>query len=246
MSSQSTSDIVTNGYNICHADYTAVRSQDTAPEIYLLTTRLPSEATILDIGCGSGVPVASSLASQGFHVTGFDISASQIAQAKLNVPSATFFCADMLSSTTNETLAPASFDAVVAMFSIFHTPRDQHGSVLDRVASWLRPGGYLLMTTAAGSTDSQVQASRSSGPPPVSEAAEPPTKQFYGVNMYWSSHEDEWYRQELRSRDFQILAQHAVVAGEETEFKYADSTVDEGKARHPLLFARKAPKASLQ
>ncbi|KPI43765.1 Demethylrebeccamycin-D-glucose O-methyltransferase [Cyphellophora attinorum] len=243
MSSRSTSDIVASGYNTCHADYTAVRSQDTAPELCLLTTRLPSKATILDIGCGSGVPVASSLTSQGFHVTGFDISASQIAQAKINVPAATFFCADMLSATAEETLAPSSFDAVVAMFSIFHTPREQHGTVLDRIAAWLRPGGYLLMTTVAGSTDDQVPASRSSAL--VGEVVQPSAKHFYGVDMYWSSHEDEWYRQELQSRGVQILAQKAVVAGHELEFKFADSTVDEGKAKHPLLFAKKAPGASL-
>jgi 2-polyprenyl-3-methyl-5-hydroxy-6-metoxy-1,4-benzoquinol methylase len=33
---------------------------------------LPAEATVLDLGCGSGSPVAKHMAEHGLHVTGVD------------------------------------------------------------------------------------------------------------------------------------------------------------------------------
>jgi SAM-dependent methyltransferase len=42
--------------------------------------------------------------------------------------------------------APDSLAAVVAFYSIDHTPRDRHAALLHRIASWLRPGGVFVGT----------------------------------------------------------------------------------------------------
>src|SRR5687768_13505829 len=84
----------------------------------LLLDRLPPRAAVLDLGCGTGVPVARELAKR-FTVTGVDISARSIELARKNVPGATFLHADMASIT----FPPAAFDAVVAFYSIIHLPR---------------------------------------------------------------------------------------------------------------------------
>lgn len=235
--------IVVSGYDACHVQYTAARSQDTAPELSLLINSLPSNATILDIGCGSGIPIASTLAGQDFRVTGVDISASQIAQARINVPSGTFIHADMLSPNINEILLAASFDGVVAMFSVFHLPRERHPEVLDRIAAWLRPGGYLLMTTSpvTSGDEESVSTVDDLSPNHMNEAnkADTSVEIFYGVDMYWSSYADGWYRAMLKERGFEVLENRTFVEGQERTFSHADSKVDEGKAMHPLLFARK-------
>ena len=111
-----------------------------------LTNGLKHDAAILDLGCGAGVPVASYL-SERFSVIGVDISRGQLALARTSVPKAAFILADMCSLA----LKPASFDAIVAMYSIIHVPREEHEAILLRLFDCLRPGGRLLAVLGARS-----------------------------------------------------------------------------------------------
>src|SRR5207247_1384867 len=74
------------------------------------------------------------------RLVGVDISGTQIALARANVPSATFVQADM----TVIDRPPASLDAVVAFYSLTHVPRDEHAPLLARIRRWLRPGGVFI------------------------------------------------------------------------------------------------------
>jgi len=107
-----------------------------------LASLLPSEAAVLDLGCGAGVPVTRWLADRGFVVTGVDVSAKQLELARTNVPEGTFFKADM----TEVVFGPETFAAVVAFHSIIHVPRTEHPTLLESIHGWLRPGGTLLAT----------------------------------------------------------------------------------------------------
>ncbi len=111
---------------------------------------LPSCASVLDLGCSSGDPADIALARQ-HQVTGVDISEAQIIKARQNVPSGTFLHADLGSIS----FSPGSFDAVVSFYTLEHLPREEHAAIFDRIATWLKPGGYLLLgTEAAGSAGS--------------------------------------------------------------------------------------------
>ena len=99
---------------------------------------------VLELGCGAGGAATCLLAGSG-RLTGVDISAEQLRRARLRVPHATFERADVMSVE----FAPASFDAVVALYVFNHIPQVQLGELLIRIASWLRPGGYLLASFAA-------------------------------------------------------------------------------------------------
>jgi len=100
---------------------------------------IPRGADVLELGCGAGLPMTATLA-RGRRVTGVDISATQIALARRNVPDATFLQADY---TTLER-PPASLDAVVAFYSLTHVPRTELAPLLGRLRTWLRPGGTFL------------------------------------------------------------------------------------------------------
>jgi trans-aconitate methyltransferase len=54
------------------------------------TSRLPAGARVLDLGCGTGRPIAMRLAARGFAVHGVDRSVELLAEAGRNVPGATF------------------------------------------------------------------------------------------------------------------------------------------------------------
>lgn len=101
---------------------------------------------VLDLGCGSGIPVARDLAALGHSVVGVDGSMQQIVRARRNVPAAEFIEADMC-EVEFET---GSFDAVGAFYSITHVPPAQQGDLVSKIALWLRPGGRLVASFAAG------------------------------------------------------------------------------------------------
>ncbi|MHB8631295.1 MAG: class I SAM-dependent methyltransferase [Candidatus Limnocylindria bacterium] len=135
--------IVRRGYDLVSRAY---RADDAAEGQYaewldLLEVRVPPPATVLDLGCGCGVPVARRL-SPRYAVTGVDLSPVQIERARALVPTATFVCADM----TALEFPDATVDAVVCLYAIIHLPLAEQPGFLRNVGRWLRPGGLLIAT----------------------------------------------------------------------------------------------------
>lgn len=80
--------------------------------------RLPDGAKVLELGCGAGVPCSRKLAER-HDVLGVDLSRKQVELARANVPQARFPKACM----TALDLPEATFDGVVAFYSILHASR---------------------------------------------------------------------------------------------------------------------------
>jgi hypothetical protein len=80
-----------------------------------------------------------------------------------------------------------SFEAAVSFYTLFHIPREEHGRLLAMIASWLRTGGLLLITTA-----------RTAHPGYTEE-------NFCGVTMYWSHFGPERYAAALEALGFQLI-----------------------------------------
>jgi SAM-dependent methyltransferase len=114
---------------------------------------IPAGSDVLELGCGAGIPMTRALA-EGRSVTGVDISPTQVAMARANVPAATFVQADM----TTLTFEAASFDAVLAFYSLTHVPRDEQVDLIGRIHGWLRPGGLFLATMGADDEPGDVEA----------------------------------------------------------------------------------------
>jgi 2-polyprenyl-3-methyl-5-hydroxy-6-metoxy-1,4-benzoquinol methylase len=138
-------DLVRRGYDELSYLYRAddAHSGRYAPWIAELAARLPAGGSVLDLGCGCGVPVSRDLAAAGFAVTGADISEVQIARARRLVPAAWFLLAD----AARLAFADGSFDAVVCLYALIHMPLDVQPELLARIGRWLRPGGWLLTVT---------------------------------------------------------------------------------------------------
>ncbi len=135
--------IVARGYDAIAERYLAwsatVRVAERKRYTQRLLNALPSGATILELGCGAGMPTTQRLAAR-FVVTGVDLSPRQIALARQNVPGVTFRVGDM----TALSFPAETFDAVCAFYAITHVPREEHANLLARIASWLRPGGLFV------------------------------------------------------------------------------------------------------
>lgn len=70
---------------------------------------------ILDIGCGSGEPIAGYFIRQGFNVTGIDGASAQIARCRERFPQQRWLVNDMRTLDLG-----ARFDGIIAWDSFFH------------------------------------------------------------------------------------------------------------------------------
>ncbi|HEX5118422.1 MAG TPA: methyltransferase domain-containing protein [Pseudonocardiaceae bacterium] len=163
------SDIVEAGYDLVADRHLAwineIRGDPRLRFVRDLQARLAERPTILDLGCGPGVPCTTLLAEHA-DVVGVDVSARQLELARHHVPGARFVKADM--ATVD--FPALSFDAVTAFYSVAHVPRERHGELFGRVASWLRPSGHFLASLGCGSTDGAVE-------------------DWLGAPMFFSSHD---------------------------------------------------------
>ena len=164
-------DLVASSYDVIAERYAAwtgeVLTGARARYVTLVQEQITPGAAVLDLGCGTGVPVSRALAAQ-YRVTGLDGSAYSIELARQNVPEATFRRADM----TQVAFAPESFAAVISCYAIIHVPRAEHAALLRHIAGWLQPGGLLIATM--GATES--------------EGTE---EDWLGAPMYWSHFDAE-------------------------------------------------------
>jgi ubiquinone/menaquinone biosynthesis C-methylase UbiE len=111
--------------------------------VRLLLDRLPPHAKVLDVGSGTGWPVAEDLAAAGHDVVGVDVSSAMVEIARRQVPKARFLHADVREWESED----ASWDAVCAFFPFLQMTRDEVVAVLAKIARWLKPGGVLALVT---------------------------------------------------------------------------------------------------
>ncbi|WP_136637095.1 class I SAM-dependent methyltransferase [Pseudooceanicola onchidii] len=102
---------------------------------------LPARAEVLDLGCGSGQPVARLLLEHGCRVTGADFAPGMLALARASLPQADWVQADMRHLDLGRT-----FDGIIAWHSFFHLTVAAQRVALPKVLAYLRPGGVLMMT----------------------------------------------------------------------------------------------------
>lgn len=104
---------------------------------------LPSDPTVLDVGCGDG---ARTLANLPAGSVGLDISRVGLELARETVPAARLVHGEMSALPVQAD----AVDAITAYHAVFHVPREDHPAVYREFARVLRPGGRLLMTLPGG------------------------------------------------------------------------------------------------
>lgn len=186
--------LVRRGYDVLSRRYDDATGADSKYQSWTadLIAQLPTGSRVLDVGCGSGVPVARALTAAGHHVVGVDISEVQISRARAVVPAAEFINADAMSLDF-----PAdSFDAVVSLYALIHLPLDEQQQLLARIAVWLRPGGCFLCTTGhtawTGTEDNWLDG---------------------GAPMWWSHTDTPTYRNWLTAAGLAVDAESFVPEG---------------------------------
>lgn len=114
--------------------------------IEAVLSQLPPHSQILDVGCGTGKPVSTTMATHGHQVLGIDLSQAMIAQCRRQVPNGHFEQAHMLEWNPRERLQA---DGIFCILSLFLLSRAEMAIMASKLASWLQPDGILCIGTIA-------------------------------------------------------------------------------------------------
>lgn len=131
-----------NGYEVLAAEFIARRSGIGAATVRSWAGGLPAGASVLDLGCGHGVPVSATLVDGGFAVCGIDASPSLLAAFRARFPQAEVAC----EAVEDSAFFGRTFDGIVAVGLVFLLPGPAQRRLIDRVARALKPGGRFLFT----------------------------------------------------------------------------------------------------
>ncbi|MGH6645947.1 class I SAM-dependent methyltransferase [Aquabacterium sp.] len=133
-----------HSYNAIVKEWDAARSTLFSHETAFLDRlliNLQPPAKILDLGCGTGRPIAEFLLRRGFRVTGVDQAEELLSLARQRYPEGRWLQSSMESFESDE-----DYDGAVIWDSLFHLPREHHENVLRKVVGSLRPGAKLMLT----------------------------------------------------------------------------------------------------
>jgi SAM-dependent methyltransferase len=127
----------------------AARSTELTERAWIdrFTDQLQPGATVLDIGCGSGEPIARHLAKRRGHaITGIDSSPKMIARFRANLPGQAAEVADMRSLRLGR-----RFGGLVAWDSFFHLTPAYQRQMFAIFRDHAEPGAPLLFTSGPAS-----------------------------------------------------------------------------------------------
>lgn len=118
------------------------QSQIGVSTILQWSSLLRPQSSVLDLGCGSGKPIATILAQRGYAMYGIDTSSSLVEAYLRQVKNASAACESIESSRFFD----RQFDAAIAIGLIFLLPEATQIQLLRRLASSLTIDGHLLFT----------------------------------------------------------------------------------------------------
>ena len=144
--------------------------------------QVPAGARVLELGCGGDNPSTRTLTGR-YDYLGVDLSSVQLERARRAFPDSQF----QLGDVTRLELEPASFDGVVSLFMLGHIPRAEQAPLLGKIASWLRPGGWLLATFGTADTDDEI------------------TDDWLGAPMLFASFDEQTNRDLLAAAGFEPI-----------------------------------------
>ncbi len=142
---------------------------------------IPAPSSFLDLGCGTGRPIAEHLLSLGHRVTGVDQAEQLLALARERFPEGRW-----IEARLEEYVPTERYAGVICWDALFHLPREVHEAVLARAAGCLEPGGRLALTVG-GSEHPAF------------------TDTMFGETFFYDSHPPERVVEILSAQGFEML-----------------------------------------
>jgi len=106
----------------------------------LFCSKLPKNASVLDFGCGPGLPFTRELVKRGFNVTAIDISDTMIKVAKKSVPEAEYIRVSMTDMDFEE-----KFDGIFSGYSMLCLDPKNFEIAAKKAVKSLKRGGFFFL-----------------------------------------------------------------------------------------------------
>lgn len=127
-----------------------------APALEAAVNGRPPGLRVLDLGCGSGEPIADWFVRRGDRVTAVDGASAMLREVARRVPGAETILADMRG------LALARrFDVILAFNSMFHLAAADQEAMFPVFAAHAAPGATLMFTSGPDAGESWGRVGRS-------------------------------------------------------------------------------------
>lgn len=126
------------------ADWDADRGRSLFEKPWLdrFLAHVPMGGRVLDLGCGSGEPIAHYLIEQGRAVTGVDAAPGLVELCRQRFPEHDWIVADMRGLALGR-----RFDGLIVWHSAFHLAPEAQRAMFDVYARHLKRGGVLMFTS---------------------------------------------------------------------------------------------------
>ena len=169
-------------YDAAASRYDRDRSRELTERFYLqrACADVAPGAQVLDLGCGSGEPIARFFLAAGYQVTGVDVAPSMLALCRRRFPTATWLEHDMRALALGK-----RFAVIVAWDSFFHLPRQDQRRMFAVFERHAEPGARLLFTS--GTDEGESLGS------------------LYGQDLFHASLATEEYQRLLQVHGFAVL-----------------------------------------
>ena len=130
-----------------HADRNRFRPNE-EEYLTLLLAAAARGSTVLDLGCGTGTPIAEWIAARGHRIVGVDGSAAMLAIARKRLPAHRW-----VHALIEEVEFDELFAAAVCWDALFHLPARHFAPVIRKLHRWLAPGGRLLVSSGGSAEE---------------------------------------------------------------------------------------------
>lgn len=136
-----------NGYDTIAREFIRIRGNGQngigVPIVAEWAAAFPRNAQILDLGCGSGIPITRTLLEHHLIVYGIDASPNLVSEFRTNFPENVIRC----EAVEESGFFGQDFDGILAWGLLFLLPSASQIALIGKVASHLKPGGSFLFTS---------------------------------------------------------------------------------------------------
>ena len=106
-----------------------------------LLIKTEEHSHILDLGCGTGRPIAQYFIEQGHQITGVDFSPNMLRIARKFFPNHDWIDGDIRNISLHQ-----KYDGIISWNGFFHLTQMEQTQILPVIIDHLKPMGVLLMT----------------------------------------------------------------------------------------------------
>lgn len=100
------------------------------------------DSVVLDLGCGTGIPVTKILLEEGLKAYALDASPKMVEAFRQNFPDVPVAC----ESIERSSFFHRTFDGIIAVGLMFLLPAETQRALISKMAAGLNAGGKLLFT----------------------------------------------------------------------------------------------------